>query len=163
MSIFLLIIHVVVSIFIIFVVLLQVGRGAELGAAFGSMGQANNLRGSQSVMGKITTIMAVAFMITSFWLTYNTSTNAKSSVIENISVEEPSVPAVLDKGEEKATMTDLTGDAVPSKTNNDIKQLEPDAKEVSTETKPKAQSSVASTKTNDAAKNENPAPKTETK
>ena len=88
MNTLLLIIHVIVCIFIIFVVLLQVGRGAELGAAFGSMGQANTSRGATTFIGKLTTFMAVAFMITSFFLTYQTSDKAKSSVIETVSQEE---------------------------------------------------------------------------
>ena len=39
----LLIIHIIVCLLIIFFVLLQAGRGAELGAAFGSVGQANSM------------------------------------------------------------------------------------------------------------------------
>lgn len=88
MSTILLVIHVTVCIFIIFVVLLQVGRGAELGAAFGSMGQANSSRGVTTFIGKLTTFMAVTFMITSFILTYQTSNRAKSSVIDTVTHQE---------------------------------------------------------------------------
>ena len=88
----LVVIHIIVCIFIIFVVLLQVGRGAELGAAFGSMGQANSSRGVATFVGKLTTIMAILFMVTSFLLTYQTSDRAKSSVIDNIAQEE-AIPA----------------------------------------------------------------------
>jgi len=50
-----LVIHIIACISIIFFVLLQSGRGAELGAAFGSVGQANSVRGSMTGVGKITT------------------------------------------------------------------------------------------------------------
>ena len=91
-------IHIIVCISIIIVVLLQVGRGAELGAAFGSMGQANNLRGEATFVGKFTTVVAILFMVTSFLLTYTTANNAKTSVIDKVRVEEtgpitPPLPA----------------------------------------------------------------------
>jgi preprotein translocase subunit SecG len=106
MNTFLLIIHVFVCLSIIIVVLLQVGRGAELGAAFGSMGQANASRGAVSFMSKFTTVMAVMFMITSFTLTYITSNVAKQSVIDKVSSDAvQTVPA----NEEKATPTDKEG------------------------------------------------------
>ena len=47
----LLVIHVIACVAIIFFVLLQSGRGAELGAAFGSVGQANSVRGSMTGVG----------------------------------------------------------------------------------------------------------------
>jgi len=81
-------IHIVVSFFIIIVVLLQVGRGAELGAAFGSMGQANSSRGAATFLGKFTAAIAVTFMVTSFILTFQTSSNAKKSVLESISADD---------------------------------------------------------------------------
>ena len=63
-------IHVFACILIIFFVLLQSGRGAELGAAFGSVGQANTVRGSMSGVGKITTGVAIVFMLTSLSLAH---------------------------------------------------------------------------------------------
>ena len=55
----LLIIHIIVCLLIIFFVLLQAGRGAELGAAFGSVGQANSVRGKMTGVGKMTAVVAV--------------------------------------------------------------------------------------------------------
>jgi len=92
MNTFLLVIHIFACFSIIIVVLLQVGRGAELGAAFGSMGQANASRGAASFMTKFTTAMAVLFMVTSFLLTYTTSTSNKTSVIDKVS-QERTIPA----------------------------------------------------------------------
>lgn len=69
MTIFLVIIHVLVSLFLIFIVLIQSSKGAELGATFGGSSQTLfGSRGGATFMSKITTGSAVAFMITSFLL-----------------------------------------------------------------------------------------------
>ena len=81
----LLVIHVIACISIIFFVLLQSGRGAELGAAFGSVGQANSVRGSMTGIGKITTGVAVVFMLTSLTLAYLSSETARDSVVRDLS------------------------------------------------------------------------------
>jgi preprotein translocase subunit SecG len=80
----LLIIHVAACLMIIFFVLLQSGRGAELGAAFGSAGQANSVRSQMTGIGKITTAVAVIFMLTSLSLAYLSSEAAKTSVVNTV-------------------------------------------------------------------------------
>ena len=80
----LLVIHVIACISIIFFVLLQSGRGAELGAAFGSVGQANSVRGSMTGIGKITTGVAVVFMLTSLTLAYLSSETGRDSVVRDL-------------------------------------------------------------------------------
>jgi len=80
----LLVIHVFACILIIFFVLLQSGRGAELGAAFGSVGQANTVRGSMTGVGKITTGVAIIFMLTSLSLAYLSSDTARDSVVRDL-------------------------------------------------------------------------------
>tara|TARA_B100000579_G_C22163832_1_gene546516 strand:- start:18 stop:422 length:405 start_codon:yes stop_codon:yes gene_type:complete len=81
-------IHVFACILIIFFVLLQSGRGAELGAAFGSVGQANTVRGSMTGVGKITTAVAVVFMLTSLSLAYLSSDTARDSVVRDLKSKE---------------------------------------------------------------------------
>ncbi len=69
MTIFLTIIHIFVCLFLIAVVLLQSGKGAELGAAFGGSSQTLfGSRGAATFLSKMTTIAAVVFMITSLTL-----------------------------------------------------------------------------------------------
>ena len=71
MHIFISIIHVLVCIFLIIIVLLQRGKGASMGAAFG--GSSQTLFGSSgpgTLLGKMTTAVAVVFMLTSLWLAY---------------------------------------------------------------------------------------------
>ena len=66
------IIHILASIGMILVVLLQTGRGSEIGAAFGS-GASQTLFGSSGTSGfmtKMTTGVVVVFMVTSLILAY---------------------------------------------------------------------------------------------
>jgi preprotein translocase subunit SecG len=74
--------HIVVCFALILIVLLQAGKGAEMGAAFG--GSSQTLFGSAGAMGflsKLTTVAAIVFMLTSFLLTY-ASTRQVSTVIK---------------------------------------------------------------------------------
>jgi preprotein translocase subunit SecG len=66
------ILHVVVSIALVLIVLLQTGRGSEIGAAFGS-GSSQTIfgsSGSSGFMTKLTTITVAIFMVTSLLLAY---------------------------------------------------------------------------------------------
>ena len=69
MTILVLIIHILVCFFLIGIVLLQSGKGAELGAAFGGSSQTLfGSRGAATFLNKMTTGVAVVFMITSLLL-----------------------------------------------------------------------------------------------
>jgi preprotein translocase subunit SecG len=66
------IIHLIVAIALILIVLLQTGRGSEIGAAFGG-GSSQTLfgsSGSSQFMTKLTTAAVVIFMLTSLSLAY---------------------------------------------------------------------------------------------
>ena len=89
-----LVFHIIASISIIFFVLLQSGRGAELGAAFGSVGQANSVRGSMTGVGKITTVVAIVFMLTSLSLAYLSSEAGRDSVVRDLKPDALVVPVV---------------------------------------------------------------------
>ncbi len=87
--------HVVVAIFLILVVLLQTGKGASLGAAFG--GGSNTVfgsRGPASFLSKITTIAAVIFMTTSLTLSMLSSRLTKTTVVDEITQEAPPAPPI---------------------------------------------------------------------
>lgn len=76
-----LIIHVLVAISIIALVLLQHGKGADIGATFGS-GASQTVfgsRGSMSFLMKITVILAAIFFATSIGLTYMAHSEQKSN------------------------------------------------------------------------------------
>ena len=86
-TIFLLILHVLVCIFLICIVLLQSGKGAEMGAAFGGSSQTLfGSRGAATFLNKLTTVAAVLFMVTSLLLTM--ATTKGSSVIQNVPAEQ---------------------------------------------------------------------------
>jgi preprotein translocase subunit SecG len=83
MTILLIVVHVVVSIALILIVLLQTGKGADMGAAFG-MGASQTLFGSTGAGGflsKATTVAAVIFMLTSLTLAYMSGTRTGKSVM----------------------------------------------------------------------------------
>jgi preprotein translocase subunit SecG len=71
-SIFVTIVHVITCLLLIAVVLLQHGRGADVGAAFGS-GASQTIfgaRGAGNFLSRLTTGAAVVFMLTSLTLSY---------------------------------------------------------------------------------------------
>lgn len=83
MTIVLTILHVLVSLFLIAVVLLQSGKGAEMGASFGSSGSQSvfGAGGGTSFLSKLTTSAAVIFMLTSLTLAYLSGQPSSSSMM----------------------------------------------------------------------------------
>jgi len=78
--------HILMCIGMILVVLLQTGKGADMGAAFGG-GSSQTVFGSGgpgTFLGKMTTFIAIFFMLTSLWLAYS-STHKTSSIMEGVS------------------------------------------------------------------------------
>lgn len=83
--------HVTICVLLVLIVLLQAGKGADMGATFGG--------GSQTVFGsggaapfltKLTTAIAILFMVTSISLTMISSRQARKTVVESITT--PAVP-----------------------------------------------------------------------
>ena len=67
----LVVLHVIISLFLIGVVLLQTGKSADLAGAFGGQGSqtAFGPRGAANLLTKMTTYAAILFMFTSVGLT----------------------------------------------------------------------------------------------
>src|ERR1700759_5499079 len=67
----LVVIHVILSLFIIGIVLLQQGKSADLAGAFGGQGSqtAFGPRGAANLLTRVTTYAAILFMFTSIGLT----------------------------------------------------------------------------------------------
>ncbi|HWE23870.1 MAG TPA: preprotein translocase subunit SecG [Myxococcales bacterium] len=84
-------VHVFVSLFLIFVILLQPGRADGM-AAFGGGGSASSVfggRGSVTFLAKVTEVCAVIFMITSLALAYRSShTDSVLRARRNIAVQD---------------------------------------------------------------------------
>ena len=101
MSLFLIILHVIVCIALIMIVLLQTGKGADMGAAFGG-GSSQTLFGStgaSTFLSKATAAAAVIFMLTSLGLAYIGSHRESGSIVTEI---KPPVEQTLPASEQTA-------------------------------------------------------------
>jgi preprotein translocase subunit SecG len=81
------VLHIIACVLLILIVLLQTGKGADMGAAFGG-GSSQTLFGSAgpaTLLGKITTGVAIVFMLTSLTLAYTSSHKSQSSVMPETS------------------------------------------------------------------------------
>ncbi len=90
-------IHIIVCVILVLTVLLQQGKGAEVGAVFGSSEAMFGSAGPASALNKVTTVVAIVFMITSLALTYLAAHRTGDSVMEGIKVETPAVPPVQEE------------------------------------------------------------------
>ena len=101
MEIFLLAIHVVAAASILVLVLLQHGKGADMGAAFGtgSAGRVFGAAGSANFLSRATGIVATIFFVTSIALTYVGAhrTNSGGGVMQGVTGDpgktEQSIPS----------------------------------------------------------------------
>lgn len=92
---FIIVMHILVCIALILIVLLQAGKGAEMGAAFG--GASQTIFGSAGAMGflsKLTTVAAIIFMITSLLLTFSSTRRASTIMKERPAPAAPAQPQV---------------------------------------------------------------------
>ena len=94
MTVLLVILHVLVSIFLILVVLVQQGRGADLAGAFGGGGSqtAFGARGATTLLHKLTTAFFILFVITSMALAV-LETRPRSSLMNRGAKSAPAKPA----------------------------------------------------------------------
>ena len=92
----LLVVQILVAISLIALVLLQHGKGADMGAAFGAgaSGTVFGSRGSSSFLTRVTAVLAAAFFLNSMVLAYmGTQAVDSSSVVERVEPVQPA-PAV---------------------------------------------------------------------
>src|SRR5260370_25353528 len=76
MWVFVTVVHVIVSIFIIFVILLQPGKSDGMAAFAGGGGGSQTVfggRGSVTFLSKVTSVCAIVFLLTSLALAYHSS------------------------------------------------------------------------------------------
>jgi preprotein translocase subunit SecG len=76
------IVHIVICVFLVGIVLLQHGKGADIGASFG--GSSQSLLGTEGpapLLNKITTGVAICFMLTSVSLAYFSAHSGKGSIM----------------------------------------------------------------------------------
>lgn len=95
--------HIIVAATIIILVLLQHGKGADMGAAFGggSSGSLFGASGSANFLSRMTAISATIFFMSSLTLTYFSGNVPKDqSVMQKISVESSDVNRNAEKNNE---------------------------------------------------------------
>ena len=110
----LLVIDVLVSIALVALILIQHGKGADMGAAFGS-GASQTVFGSQgsaSFLTRSTAILAALFFVVSLWLAYLGGQQHKTgSVVDRLPAEQTGlpVPVVI----EQSTSTSVSPSTSP--------------------------------------------------
>jgi len=122
MSSIILSIHVIIAIILIGLILVQHGKGADAGAAFGS-GASSTVFGSQgsaSFLTRLTAGLATAFFLTSLGLAYVTKTNTtdKDEIDIPAQVEQviPKEAPAVDAGDKPALPTEMSQDKPVSPT-----------------------------------------------
>jgi len=81
------ILHIVVCLFVIFIILIQSSKGAEMGAAFGGSSQTLfGSRGATTFISKLTTGAAILFMVTSLLLAIVSA--RQGSIMASVPVQE---------------------------------------------------------------------------
>ena len=114
--------HTVIALLIIALVLLQKGKGAEAGAAFGS-GASDTVfgaKGSSNFFSRATAILATAFFVSSLSLAYLSSQQADvpDSLLESVVIE----------------TNDISTQEVPNEDNNTDTSIESMPSIISSET-----------------------------
>ncbi len=84
MTLFLTVLHVMVCVMMVVLVLIQRGKGAEIGAVFGGGASSTvfGSRGAGNFLTKLTTGGAIIYMVTSLSLSYLANTRATSSIFQ---------------------------------------------------------------------------------
>ena len=87
--------HIIVCVLLVILILLQSGKEG-MGVIFGGGGNTSvfGSSGAGGILAKLTTLMAIIFVITSLSYTYVTSARpSNESTILNVKIEEPEAPA----------------------------------------------------------------------
>jgi preprotein translocase subunit SecG len=95
MQLFLVSVHITVCIALIIIVLLQTGKGADIGAVFGGSSQTLfGSTGGSTFFNKMTAAVAIIFMLTSLILAYRSNQYRSESVMSGVkpAATAPAVP-----------------------------------------------------------------------
>ncbi|GIX22306.1 MAG: hypothetical protein KatS3mg121_1089 [Gammaproteobacteria bacterium] len=117
MHVFLLAIHVLLALALIGLVLIQHGRGADAGAAFGSGASATvfGARGSASFLTKLTTGLAFAFFANSLALAYLSAHQSEQpSLVERAYQQEAAAAPAEPAADAEAPVAPADGEAPPA-------------------------------------------------
>ncbi|MCM8764427.1 MAG: preprotein translocase subunit SecG [Candidatus Omnitrophica bacterium] len=115
---FLIIVHLIVSILLIAAVLLQSGKGSSMANVFGGGGM-ETVFGAETpaIMNRITTGLAVLFMVNCILLTTLSFKYGRSSVIQRELQRQPSPSAPVESPVSPAAPTTPSTDVPPAQKN----------------------------------------------
>jgi preprotein translocase subunit SecG len=109
------VLHVVVCVFLVAVILVQPGKGDAAGIGFGSSSQSIfGSKGAGNFLTKTTSVCAVVFLLTSFFLTRSRMQDYNSSVIKASAASEPAAPAAAAAPATSPAPGTEKADAVPA-------------------------------------------------
>jgi len=117
------VVHVVIAVTLVSLVLIQQGKGADAGAAFGGGGASQTVFGSQgsgSFLTRMTAMLAIVFFVTSFSLAVFAKQRAEVA-------GETGIPVVEESRQAPAQGAVESGDAAKSETGSgesDLPELE---------------------------------------
>ena len=127
MNTFLTVLHVMVCLLLILVVLLQRGKGSDIGAALGG-GGSNTVfgsRGAGNFLTKLTTAAAVLFMLTSLSLSYISTQEGRLQIFDEepaATSEAEATPGLLEEIPDA-----LAEDAAPEASADELVEIDPGA------------------------------------
>ncbi len=118
----LLVVHLLVAIAIVGLVLIQHGKGADAGAAFGAgaaggaSGSVFGAKGSSNFLSRTTAILATVFFITSLSLAYlsRTATDQSDSLLDRVQ-DSPAIEAPAGTADAPVLPSDVSIDDAPKK------------------------------------------------
>ena len=109
------IIHIIACFLMIGAILLQSGKGAEIGAAFGGSSQTVfGSRGPANFLSKFTVVVAVVFMLTSLSLAILAKEKTFSSTVIDLKKKETSQPVPAGPADKPAADSHSSGDPATS-------------------------------------------------
>lgn len=115
MTIFLMIVHVLVCLFLIAVILLQAGRGGGLSEMAGGSNQTQSILGTQTnvFMTRLTEICAVVFIVTSLSLAIISTQRGKSLIDKALVLPgaKQAIPAAVSKTKVETPASNVTSPA----------------------------------------------------
>lgn len=112
-----LVVHILAAAAVIGLVLLQHGKGADMGAAFGSgaSGSLFGVSGSSNVLSKLTAVFVAIFFVTSLTLAYLAShRSANGSVVKATAVPATQVIPAADAVKTEAPTTESAPKDIPN-------------------------------------------------
>lgn len=109
------ILHVFACLFLVLVVLLQTGKGAEMGAVFGGGGSQTifGASGAGNLLTKLTTATAIIFFITSLTLAWSSLARTRATVFDEPLPEPPPPAAAPGASAPSSSAPAATGEAPP--------------------------------------------------